>query len=122
MLDSNRAAPSRQTVQHLRSVLLRGVDIYQPEDLAAKLTSSTLDTDVGNNLAELLGPRVRAAAAVSKKVARRNSVCSAGRPSSCGVIRTSVLCSTTGNAPQSMPDLPPVLQNVIDGAWGHGNS
>jgi hypothetical protein len=117
MIDSSRAAPSRQAVQHLRSVLLRGVDIYQPEDLAAKLTSSTADEDVGNNLAKLLGPRARATATMCKKIARRSSVCSTGRPSSGGLIRTSVLDSPEDDVPQSVPDLPSVLKSVMDGAW-----
>jgi hypothetical protein len=53
---------NRQTVvpydelQRLQSVLLRGVDVYQPEDLACKIAATSIEADVGESLAILLGP------------------------------------------------------------------
>jgi hypothetical protein len=38
--------PTRTELQHIRSVLLRGKDVYQPEDLAAKLAASAADVSV----------------------------------------------------------------------------
>jgi hypothetical protein len=42
-------------IHHIRGVLLRGADVYQPEDLAAKLAAANRDEDVGRNLAVVLG-------------------------------------------------------------------
>jgi hypothetical protein len=45
----------RKDLRFLQGIILRGMDVYQPVDLAGRLATSTADADVGRNLAVTLG-------------------------------------------------------------------
>jgi hypothetical protein len=88
--NSRMAQPSREQLLQARSALLRGVDVYQPEDIAFKLmeANSGMDVEVGGSLALLLGPR-NGQGSVGTAVSARGSASHEPHPSrmrlgSCG--------------------------------------
>jgi hypothetical protein len=70
---SKQTVRSHEELQHMRSVLLRGIDVYQPDDLACKLAAASMETDVGESLANLLGPRSNASNCLTHAIARYSS-------------------------------------------------
>jgi hypothetical protein len=98
-LDASRPAPPASQLLRLREVLLRGVDVYQPEDLADKLVAaSAAETeDVRRNLAVMLTGRIGGKAGSSRGTVNYAKRAQRGRHS-CGGRAMSILTLQSSGA------------------------